>query len=165
MQSGDILADSRRAAEVWRRVTGEPEEPRKPAPAPETGDAVLLRFLEGEAADARFYARMAEKTSGAAARTFSSLASGSRERLRALRAAYYLETGETFVPPRACAVALEPRRALRLRYAEEASRGEAYRTAAASAGSPSLAALYRRYAEESGDRQEALFRLCRRMIR
>ena len=165
MHSGDILADSARAAQVWRRVTGEAAEPREPAPSPETGDAILLRFLEEEAADARFYALMAAKTSGAAARTFSSLASGSRGRLQALRAAYYLETGETFSPYPACAVAQEPRLALRLRYAEEGSRGEAYRNAAASAGSPSLAALYRRYAEESGDRQEALFRLCRRMIR
>ena len=162
MQSGEFLADSRRAARVWRRVTGEPE-PADTAP-PERGDAVLLRFLEEEAADARFYARMAAAASGAAARTFSALASGSRARLRSLRAAYFLETGETFAPSPACALAREPRAALRLRYAEEGSRGEAYRRAADSAGSRALAEMYRRYAEESGTRQAAILRLCEKLM-
>lgn len=162
MEKGDILADAARVGAVWRRVTGEAGAPEEPAPAQE-GEGGLARFCALEAEDARLYAALASRTGGAAARTLSGLASGSRRRLRELRAACFLETGETFAPAPACAVVPALPGALRQRYGEELRRAEEYRRAAETAESP-VSSLLLRLAGENGARAESLLRLCARLL-
>jgi hypothetical protein len=162
MQARDILEDRGRAEAVWRRVTGE-APPQEPADGAGGENAALLHFMEREAADARFYSALAARAGGGAGRLLSSMAAGSRRRLRDCGRPITLKRARSFSPGPACAVRVGVRDALRLRYAEENARRAEYLAAAASAPE-GLSELYLRYAEECAWRVSSIRRLCRRLM-
>ena len=84
-------------AAVWQRVNT-PAEPVLLPPAKPDGTALLRRFLSEEAGRAADYAAIAGLTAGRGAETLRSLATDCRQCRKRLETAYFLLSGDAFLP-------------------------------------------------------------------
>lgn len=139
--------------QVWRRVNG--GAPSLPPQPQSTGAATLRSFIERASEAAAFYAALSAR-SGGAMRTLRRLAAEEREHLRRLQVEYFLKSGDTCAPGRSCPMRGSVLGDLRKAYLGELANAEQFRSAAQTAETPELAALYRELAEAEAAHAAAL---------
>lgn len=175
---------------VWQRVMAGPENMDAPAefyisaaknqtantaeiPGKTKGDtpslingadtAQLRAFMDGEAADAALYRRLAPRCSGEAARRLGAMAAEARRSCTRLGDRYAMLTGVRYRADVPCPDIYSAPEALRAQYFTEAERARAYLDAGKETGNPDLSALYERLAGAHTARAEGVSRLARRL--
>lgn len=142
--------------QVWRRVNG--GAPSLP-PQPQSTDAESVRsFIERAAEAAAFYTALAAR-SGTASHMLKRLAAEEREHLRRLQVEYFLKNGDTCAPCRSCLVHGSVLGDLRKAYLGEQENAERFRSAAQTAETEELAALYMELAKAETAHAATLRRL------
>ena len=160
----DILHGLEQFEHVWRRVRAASDSPSPPAPPrPDDGEQ-LRQFIEAEAADAAFYSALARRCTGAGRAVLTRLCAQERCHLRQLQMEYFLLTGDSCTPPRACPVTGGVISALRMAYLDELEGTEQYLEAAARTASKPLQALYTQLAKEERQHAAALRGLIGRVL-
>ena len=156
MDPGDLNNYKDKFDAVWRRVMSESAKsnPQYSATRPNAPDAELAqaarlrKFMDDEANDAQLYGLLASMFSGRARGTLCSIAANERYHLKKLRTQYFIRTGKTYRPPRACPFIRSAPETLRLKVMDEAEGARAYQNAANETGYDDLAETYRRLASD-----------------
>ncbi len=138
MDNNSIFLTQRKFDEVWGRVTG-----TKPS------DADTLKTLMGyEYTDWNIYRTLAQKYTGEMRSRFTEMANDEQRHFRMLQGAYYILTGEKFVPERPQRLAFDTLPwLLKERYKIELEAASGYLKAAENASSD-LAELFKSNAED-----------------
>lgn len=137
----DEAYDSEKFNEVWSRVTGDtPESSGDPG---EKELAGLRGFMDGEYSDSMFYKKLASCLSGREAkRFFAGLAADEHCHFKKLQTAYFLMTGDTYMPENKNVQITSILTALYTRFKEETEGAEAYAAAAGNTENARLKCLY-----------------------
>lgn len=167
MQALPTAEDYRRYDRVWQRVSPlydpYPEARREaashPAPAAQDGEELLRVLLRRSIGDAQLYRCLCERAPGREdRRTMAALAAEEAAEARALQAAHFLLTGQTYC----VTVVLPPqprllwRDTLRRRWQEENAESERCASAAKETDVPALCRLLRRLSESACRRAERI---------
>ena len=138
MDNNSIFLTQRKFDEVWGRVTG-----TKPS------DADTLKTLMGyEYTDWNIYRTLAQKYTGEMRSRFTEMANDEQRHFRMLQGAYYILTGEKFVPEKPQKLAFDALPwLLKERYKIELEAASGYLKAAEKASSD-LAELFKSNAED-----------------
>lgn len=164
MDNGDYFYDKEKYDAVWRRVTGAPAENGGIRNDAGEEAARLRDFMDGEAGDAPFYARLAGLTGGCQSQALLRLCREAQSRLKKLRACYYILTGETHLPPAQCPVIYSLTDALRQKYTALETRSDAYLRASAVTTSADLSEVYRSYAMDALRHRKTLAGLIEKLL-
>jgi len=138
VDNNSIFLTQRKFDEVWGRVTG----------APPTDADTLKELMKYEYIDWNTYKALAQKYSGELRTRFADMANDERRHFRMLQGAYYILTGEKFVPERPQKLTFDALpRLLKERYKIELEAAAGYLKAAEKASSD-LAELFKSNAED-----------------
>ncbi len=129
-------------AEIWRRVNDDTSSGSCP-----TEEAMLSSLIEQSAHSAAFSSSLAKMFPNPGRTVLQTQAAEARNRLRNLRAEYFLLTGESFSPKSACPGVSGKLASLRELYFMQQKNAAAFYSAAETA-SPERAELFHQYAEE-----------------
>jgi len=152
---------------VWQRVMPESEETVvNIAEAPENDTATLERFIQNEFNGAESYAALARRCRRPdRARLFSALAEDEREHVARLQTAYFLLTGESFMPKAEMSNEQLNMTTVRQKYLNELADEKAYKTAAEKTKNPRLRAVYEANARDEKRHADTLEKLIAEMMR
>ena len=155
MDNNSIFLTQKKFDEIWGRVTK----------APPTDADVLKTLMGYEYADWNIYRTLAQKYTGEARTRFIEMANDERRHFRMLYGAYYILTGEKFVPekPKRLADASLAEH-LKNRYKIELEAASGYLKAAETA-TADLADLYRSNAEDEQKHMRIVMELLGKVLR
>lgn len=139
---------------LWARVQGAADTAA--APAQKRGEAAVLRGFLDETAQSLALERRQLCAQGCASGALRAICRETMGRLRRLRTAYFLLTGERYYPPETCPVRCGVLTDLRKDYLSARRRGEALAAAAEQAETDELKALYRELSAGEARHAEAL---------
>lgn len=164
MEANDI----EKLTAVWKRVMPGFEEPPAVSSA-DTGEgdeAVLQKFIQNEYNGAEGYAAMAKKCRRQdRACLFRALEADEREHLARLQTAYFILTGESFIPKSGKAEGELNLSAVRESYLNELADEKAYMAAAEKTKNPRLRAVYETNARDEKRHADMLEKLLNGMMR
>lgn len=130
-------------AEIWHRVNDETGSGSCPSE-----EAVLSSLIEQSARAATFASSLAKMFPNPGRSVLQTQAAEERNRLRNLRAEYFLLTGESFAPKSSCSGVSGKLASLRELYFMQQKNAAAFHAAAETA-SPERAEMFHQYAEET----------------
>ena len=168
MERNDEHFDRASFDAVWRRVqnaSGADWTSQKPTERCAGADEAerLIRFMDGEAGDAQYYAALALRCP-AARQTLTRISSDEKCHLKRLRAKYFILTGGTYTPPDTCPLIYSAADALRKKYSGEKDGVAAYRDAAEQASEQDLRDTYLELSQDEARHAKTLGRLIENMF-
>ncbi|HHU23344.1 MAG TPA: hypothetical protein GXZ52_08045 [Clostridiales bacterium] len=158
----EILSGLENFEKVWQRVRGEkaaprPEPEKKFRPQHKNLDAERLElFMENENKAVAFYSELAKKCRGWSREILMGILADERSHLKKLQLEYFLLTGDSYAPPRACPNVGGILSSLRLAYLDERKANESYAEAGKETENRDLAALFIQLAADEAGHGEKL---------